>query len=158
MGRSAYVHPAGVSGSWVEQSRERTQGRGSLSEFLPHGDTGLQRGARQPCPGAKGGTHAQNELGVPEHGLGQAGASPGLRGAREDAGQRGQRRGRLAGALESVDEDAGHQRSLEGRWRRAGSAVQIECCSGVQVGNETLRVEIRRREHSLERRVIACLR
>lgn len=90
--------------------------------------------------------------------MGQAGASPGLRGAREDAGQRGQRRGWLAGALESVDEDAGHQRSLEGRWRRAGSAVQIECSAGVQIGNETLRVEIRRREHSLERRVIACLR
>lgn len=124
--------------------------------------TGTLGGSGEPGSpargGAKGGTGAQPELGVPEHGLGQAGASPGLRGAWEDTGQRGQRWGRLAGALESVYEDAGHQRSLKGRWRRAGSAVQIECSAGVQVGNETLRVEIRRREHSLERRVIACLR
>lgn len=126
--------------------------------FSRTGTLGCGGEPSSPAPGARGGTHAQAELGVPEHGLGQAGASPGLRGAREDAGQRGQRRGRLTGALESVDEDAGYQRSLEGRWRRAGSAVQIECGAGVQIGNETLRVEIRRREHSLERRVIACLR
>lgn len=63
------------------------------------------------------------------------GASPRLRGAREDAGQRGQRRGRLAGALESVDEDAGHQRSLQGGRRRAGPAVQVQRGAGVQVGD-----------------------
>ena len=65
----------------------------------------------------------------------RAGASPRLRGPREDAGQRGQRRGRLAGALESVDEDAGHQRSLQGGRRRAGPAVQIQRGAGIQVGN-----------------------
>lgn len=100
------------------------------------GDTGLgARGA--PRPPAAGGAGAR--------------ASPRLRGAREDAGQRGQRRGRLAGALESVDEDAGHQRSLQRGRRCAGPAVQVERGAGVQVGNETLRVEIRRREHPLKR-------
>lgn len=155
-----YVHPrVGVGPS----RRGRERGRRE-----PLGRLGPGSGPQQAWPSAFG-LWPLGEPGQPPSprgrgrrqggaGRGAAAASPRLRGAREDAGQRGQRRGRLAGALESVDEDAGHEGPLQGGRRRAGPAVQVQGGAGVQVGNQTLRVEIRRREHPLQRRVVARLR
>lgn len=140
--------PAGGSGSlppWPGRSTSGVLGsvrvRASVDLVQgPSGDTGWE--SREGRPGGPG--EAALKPRAPRRAGGKsprgapgrrAGASPRLRGAREDAGQRGQRRGRLAGALESVDEDAGHQRSLQGRRRRAGPAVQIQCGAGIQVGN-----------------------
>lgn len=95
---------------------------------------------------------------LPEAKPGSGGVrSPGLSGSGEDAGQRGQRRRGLAAPLQSVDQDARDQRPLERRRGRAGSPVQVERSAGIQVGDQTLRVEIGRREHPLQGGVVARL-